>query len=65
MTEADIVLETKNLVLFRTQSGLALCVKSITHSVVVGHPISVDTARRTMERLERYPKNIRQMYGVF
>ena len=63
--ERNIVHETANLYLYRTASGLELRLDGIAHSVVIGRPADESSALRTMERLERYPGNMRRMYAHF
>lgn len=64
MKESDILHETKNLALVRADGRLELLLTGATHALVIGHPRSVDAGRRTMERLERYPQNLRAMYSL-
>lgn len=63
MKESNILLETQNLALLSTDGRLELRLIGATHAVVIGHPRDVESARRTMERLERYPGNLRAMYA--
>lgn len=63
MIEPDILHETKNLALVRADGRLTLLLTGAAYAVVIGHPLSVDAGRRTMERLERYPENLRAMYS--
>lgn len=60
--EEDILHETKNLYLFKTSKGLEIRLNNGTHAVLVGKPKDVESGKRTMERLERYPDNLRAMY---
>lgn len=62
--ESSIVHETDNLYLYRTANGLELRLNGITHSVIIGRPKDESSALRTMERLERYPDNLRVMYAL-
>lgn len=56
-----ILHETKNLYL---NSRFEICLNGDTHAVVVGKVKSknLDAAKRTMERLEQYPDNLRRMF---
>lgn len=63
MKKSDILHETKNLALVRVDNRLALILTGPAYAVVIGHPRSADSARRTMERLERYTENLRAMYS--
>lgn len=63
MKESDILHETANLVLVLDNNRLEIRLTGVTHSVVIGYPASAETALQTMARLERYPKNLRAMYG--
>jgi hypothetical protein len=56
----EIVHETANLYLSRVRGILEIRLNGATHAVVVGKPSSVESAKRTMERLERYPAQLRQ-----
>lgn len=60
--EQDILHETKNLYLYRTRKGLEIRLNGPTAAVLVGRPTDVESAKRTMERLERYPDKLREMY---
>ena len=60
--EHNILHETANLYLYRAGDRLELRLTGRTHSVVVGYPKDVESGKRTMERLERYPENLRAMY---
>lgn len=60
--ERDILHETENLYLYRTPKGLEIRLNGPTHAVVVGNPADVNSAKRAMERLERYPAKLRAMY---
>lgn len=55
-----ILHETKNLYL---NSRFEICLNGDTHAVVVGKVKSknLDAAKRTMERLEQYPEQLRRM----
>ena len=60
ITEADILHETENLYLLQTKAGLEILLTGRTHAVIVGKPTQgIERAKKTMERLERYPKNLR------
>ena len=63
MKESDILHETQNLALVSADGRLEIRLTGATYAVVVGHPRSIDAGRRTMERLERHPKNLRAMYS--
>lgn len=65
MIERDILAETKNLYVCRERGVLRLYLKGVTHSVSIGNPLSIDAAMRTMQRLERYPDNLRAMYAHY
>ena len=55
--------ETANLYLYRMPGGgLEIRLKGSTHSVVVGPARSLEAGQKTMERLERYPQNLRRFY---
>jgi len=60
--EENILHETKNLYLYRTPKGLEIRLNGPTHAVVVGNPKDVGSAERAMDRLERYPARLRDMY---
>lgn len=64
--EPRIVHETANLYAYRLDSGrISLRLHNGTHSIVVGERPDLDSARRTMERLERYPAQLREFHGAF
>lgn len=62
--EESILHETKNLYLYRTPKGLEIRLNGPTHAVVVGNPKDVESAKRAMERLERYPDKLRSMHKM-
>lgn len=62
--EEDILYETANLYLFQTPRGLEIRLNGPTHAVVVGKPNDVVSAKRSMDRMERYPDKLRAMYKL-
>lgn len=60
--ESDILHETLNLCLCRTGNNLQILLVGLTHSIVVGCPRDIESGKRAMERLERYPETLRAMY---
>lgn len=62
--EENILHETKNLYLYQTPKGLEIRLSGPTHSVVVGKPTDVESAKRAMDRLERYPDKLRSMHKM-
>lgn len=61
-SEENILHETKNLYLYKTPKGLEIRLNGPTAAVVVGKPKDVASAKRAMDRLERYPDKLRDMY---
>lgn len=64
MKEKDIIHETPNLSLRREGARLSIYFEGNTHAVKVGDSPSVESAKKTMERLERYPENLRKFVGT-
>jgi len=62
--EEDILYETANLYLFQTPRGLEIRLNGPTHAVVVGKPNDITSAKRSMDRMERYPDKLRAMYKL-
>jgi len=58
MEPKKILHETKNMYL---NSKLEICLNGASYAVVVGKANSIEQAKRCMERLERYPENLRRM----
>lgn len=60
--ERDILHETANMYLYRTGGRLEIRLNGTgtTHAVCVGVASSVESGKRTMNRLERYPKQLRR-----
>jgi len=54
--EAEILYETSDLYL---NSKLEILLNGATHAVVVGKATSLEQAKRVMEKLERYPRQLR------
>lgn len=54
-----ILHETENLYL---NHKLEICLNGKTHAVVIGVAKNIDHAKSVMEKLEKYPKYLRQMY---
>ena len=63
MKESDILYETENLYMCRTSRGLEIRLNGVTHAVTVGKPKDAESGRRVMDRLERYPSRLREMYN--
>ena len=62
--EENILHQTENLYLYQTPKGLEIRLMGLTHSVVVGTATDVESAKRAMARLERYPDKLRAMYKM-
>lgn len=54
--ENEILHETENMYL---NSKLEICVNGTTHATVIGRAKTVEQAKRVMEKLERYPANLK------
>ena len=61
--ESDILYETLNLCLCRTGNNLQILLVGLTHSIEIGRPRDIESGKRAMERLERYPVYLRAMYN--
>lgn len=58
--ESSILYETANLYLYRlADKSLEIRLNKGTHSTVVGKPKTIESGKRTMDRLERYPQNLK------
>jgi hypothetical protein len=63
--EANIVHETENLYAYRLDDGrISIRMHNGTHALVVGEQPDVETAKQTMERLERAPEQLREFMGA-
>ena len=58
--EKRILHETSNLYL---NERLEICLNGTNYAIVIGKAKSVDQAKRVMERLERYPKSLREIHS--
>lgn len=57
--ESNILHETENLYLFQARETLEIRLNGQSHAVLVGKAKTVEAAKQTMARLERYPRNLR------
>lgn len=58
MTESDIIHETENLWCIKKGDKYEIMLQVVTHSYKIGEQSSLDSAKRFMERMEKYPKNL-------
>lgn len=65
MTETDILFETENLYLIKKKDKFSIYLNGATHAVLVGEKKDLDSAKKTMERLEKYPKNLREFHNHY
>lgn len=63
MKESDILHETTNLSLRREGKRLAIYFEGNSYASLVGITPDIESGKKTMEKLERYPANLRAFQG--
>ena len=58
MAESDIIHETENLWCIKKGNKYEIMLQVVTHSYKIGEKPTFDAAKRFMERMEKYPKNL-------
>jgi hypothetical protein len=63
MTEDKILYETEHMYVVKTSGGYEIRLNGDVHATVVGTQPTLEKAKQTMDRLERYPKNLAAFHG--